>query len=172
PRQANTTCDLNSVDQPENTMQAPDEGLSLVLIALGRGTQNYTCANETAAPAAIGALAQLFNGSCAVANNELGSIAEDAAAIGMHFFVDNTTPDFDIIGLGNTELKRVETAAAPAATDVPWLRLEAQEAGTTSPVKEIYRLNTQGGVAPSSCTGQTAGGVVTVDYEAQYWVYA
>lgn len=172
-RQNNETCNLKAVQQPANTLTPPVAHLDLVLIALGRGTQNYTCANATATPTAIGAVASLFNASCAVANNAaLGSIAEDAAAIGAHFFVDNTTPEFDIIGLGDTQAKKVESMPAPQATNVPWLRLEAQQQGTTSPVKEIYRLNTQGGVAPATCDLQTPGSTITVDYEAQYWVYA
>lgn len=169
---SNDTCDLSGLQQPTNTMTAPGSDLSLVLIALGKGTQNYTCANATAAPAAIGAVANLFNASCAVASGSLGSIQEDAASIGTHFFVDNTTPDFDIIGLGNTQAKKAESMAAPQATDVPWLRLEAQQATSASPVRQIYRLNTLGGVAPSSCQDQDLTKTVTVEYQAQYWIYA
>jgi hypothetical protein len=177
PRQDNSsngteTCDLTTVQQPTSTLQAPGADLALVLIAVGKGTQNYTCSNATAAPAAIGAVANLFNESCAIASGTLGSIEEDAAAIGAHFFVDTTTPDFDIIGLGNTQAKKVESVPAPQATNVPWLRLEAQQQGTTSAVREIYRLNTVGGVAPANCQGQAAGSTVTVEYQAQYWIYA
>ncbi|KAF2659368.1 hypothetical protein K491DRAFT_562960, partial [Lophiostoma macrostomum CBS 122681] len=70
--------------------------------------------------------------------------------------------------------KKVENATAPTGpNDVPWLRLEAVAgAGTTSAVKQIYRLNTQGGVAPATCAGQAAGSVLTVSYSAQYWIYA
>lgn len=171
-RQDNGTCDLSTLPQPANTMTPPTPDLTLALIALGRGTQNYTCPNATAVPAAIGAVATLFNASCAVATNTLGSITEDAKSIGAHFFVDNTTPDFDIIGLGNTQAKKVESMAAPEATNVPWLKLQAQAGASTGPVRQIYRLNTVGGVAPTNCEGVAAGGTVTVDYEAQYWVYA
>ncbi|KAF1942016.1 hypothetical protein EJ02DRAFT_186794 [Clathrospora elynae] len=171
------TCDLGNVQQPASVL-APPTGLQLVLVALGKGTQNYTCADPTAAPAAIGALAQLYNASCALAGNpsasttSLGSI-DESASIGEHFFVDNTTPDFDIFGLGNTQLKKVQDASAPKPdSDVKWLRLQAQAQGTTGGVKMIYRLNTVGGVAPATCAGQAAGDVITVDYEAQYWVYA
>ncbi|KAJ4368981.1 hypothetical protein N0V83_006063 [Neocucurbitaria cava] len=151
----------------------------LVLVALGTGTQNYTCSTDlTAAPAAIGALAQLFNASCALSSDptastqSLGSI-EESASIGAHFFLDSTTPDFDITGLGNTEAKKAEEIVSPQGSEnVKWLRLTAQATGTTSSVKEIYRLNTVGGVAPANCAGRTAGEVVTVDYQAQYWVYA
>ena len=170
------TCDLTNLPQPANTLTPPGADVQLVLIALGQGTQNYSCASETATPTAIGAVAQLFNASCAVAGNEdlesLGEVAEDAAAIGAHFFVDNTTPEFDVVGLGNTRVKKVESMAAPQATNVPWLKLDAQAEGSNSAVKNIYRLETVGGVAPKDCTGRQPGEVVTVEYEAQYWIYA
>ncbi|OCK79652.1 hypothetical protein K432DRAFT_382889 [Lepidopterella palustris CBS 459.81] len=169
-------CGLANVTQPANTLPTPSAGLNLVLIAQGTGTQNYTCANNsaTALPVAIGAVATLVNASCAVATGNLGSINEDSQAVGMHFFVDSTTPDFNIIGLGNTELKKLAAVAAPAeadgSVDVPWLKLVAQAAGTTSLVKEVYRLVTKGGTAPVSCAGQAA--VVQVKYQAEYWFYA
>lgn len=173
------TCDLSAVAQPANTLTPPASSERLILIALGTGTQNYTCSTDlTAAPAAIGAVAQLFNASCALSSDptastqSLGSI-EESPSIGAHFFVDTTTPDFDIVGLGNTEAKKAEEIVSPQGSEnVKWLRLTAQTAGTTSSVKEIYRLNTVGGVAPANCAGRTAGEVVTVDYQAQYWVYA
>lgn len=172
------SCDLSNVAQPASGLTPPTADMQLILVALGQGTQNYSCASATATPAAIGAVAQLFNASCALSSNPtantaaLGSI-EETAAIGAHFFVDNTTPDFDIFGLGNTQAKKVQEVVAPQpATDVKWLRLEAQAQGTTSSVKQIYRLNTAGGVAPATCEGKVAGDTITVDYEAQYWVYA
>lgn len=171
-RQGNDTCGLAAVQQPASTLTPPGDHNQLVLIALGKGTQNYTCSNATAAPSSIGAMANLFNASCAVAQQaSLGSVAEDANAIGQHFFFDNTTPEFDIIGLGDTQLKKVESASAPnAATDVAWLKLDAKNTNTA--VRSIYRLNTKGGVAPTTCAGQAPGSLVQVDYEAQYWVYA
>jgi hypothetical protein len=174
------TCDLSIVAQPASTLLAPSADMQLVMVALGEGTQNYTCgANLTAPPTAIGAVAQLFDASCAVANDPtvetvaLGSIEEDPKSIGAHFFVDNTTPDFDIVGLGNTQAKKVQDCDAPEPTaDVKWLRLEAKADGSTSSVKQIYRLNTVGGLAPKTCEGMSEGQVVTVGYQAQYWIYA
>jgi hypothetical protein len=170
-------CDLSGVQQPASALPPPTADMSLVLVALGQGTQNYTCSNATATPAAIGAVAQLFNASCEISSNptagtaSLGSV-EESASIGTHFFLDTTTPDFDIPGLGNTVAKKVDDTPAPDATkDVKWLRLQAQSS-SNSGVKMIYRLNTVGGMAPASCDGMTPGQVVTVDYEAQYWVYA
>lgn len=45
------------------------EGLVLKHVAIGRGTQNYTCdlSNSTAIPTAVGAVATLFNASCIAA---------------------------------------------------------------------------------------------------------
>ncbi|KAF1962743.1 hypothetical protein CC80DRAFT_565272 [Byssothecium circinans] len=170
-----SACKLAGTPQPANTLTPPASDLTLVLIALGKGTQNYSCADSSATtiPASNGAVAQLFNASCEVASNEpdFGTITESGAAIGAHFFFDMSTPEFDIIGLGETQTKKIDVdSTTPAATDVPWLRLEAQTSGTTSAVKQIYRLNTKGGVAPKTCEGQAA--VVTVEYTAQYWMYA
>jgi hypothetical protein len=154
-------------------MTPPSADLSLVLIALGRGTQNYTCATPTSKPTAIGAVADLFNASCSVAGGSLGQIEDDTTSIGSHFFFDNTTPEFDVVGLGNTLTKKTENMTAPdPQNDVPWLLLEALEQGSTSTVRKIYRLNTVGGLAPQTCEGVAEGETVTVEYEAQYWIYA
>lgn len=144
-------------------LPAPDTANTLVLIAQGVGTQNYTCANDTATPSSIGAVATLSDISCSSAG----------PVVGRHFFADLTTPEFDVARLGNTQLSKTAAIAAPANTDgdVPWLLLTAKAgAGTTSNVKQIYRLLTEGGSAPASCAGQPS--VVTVDYKAQYWFYA
>ncbi|KAK1913401.1 hypothetical protein P3342_005337 [Pyrenophora teres f. teres] len=183
PRQEDSagTCDLSKLEQPVSALQQPTPDMKLVLVAIGHGTQNYTCATATAVPAAIGAVAQLFNTTCNTSSNTkreatdaLGSIRESAsesAAIGAHFFLDSKTPDFDIKGLGNTETAKLQDTPAPnPAKDVKWLRLGAK-AGSTSAVKAIYRLNTQGGLAPATCEGKTPGEVLAIKYTAQYWFY-
>ncbi|KAJ4381256.1 hypothetical protein N0V86_003605 [Didymella sp. IMI 355093] len=178
-RQNSTTnetasCDLSNVSQPANALTPPSADLRLILIARGEGTQNYTCVTPASAPSAIGAVAELYNASCAITNpTEAQNNIVQAAAIGNHFFADLTTPDFNIPGLGNTRSKKVEEVPAPnPSADVKWLRLQAQTEGSTSQVKFIYRLNTAGGLAPSNCEGRAAGEVVTVQYQAQYWIYA
>ncbi|CAA9959952.1 DUF3455 multi-domain protein [Pyrenophora teres f. maculata] len=181
PKSAAGTCDLSKLEQPVSALQQPTPDMKLVLVAIGHGTQNYTCATATAVPAAIGAVAQLFNTTCNTSSNTkreatdaLGSIRESAsesAAIGAHFFLDSKTPDFDIKGLGNTEAAKLQDTPAPnPAKDVKWLRLGAK-AGSTSAVKAIYRLNTQGGLAPATCEGKTPGEVLAIKYTAQYWFY-
>jgi len=37
-----SSCDLSGLSQPAHTLSAPAAGLDLVMIALGKGTQNYT----------------------------------------------------------------------------------------------------------------------------------
>ncbi|KAI0396150.1 hypothetical protein F5Y17DRAFT_138031 [Xylariaceae sp. FL0594] len=50
----------------QSPLPLPAAGLVLKHVAVGRGTQNYTCdlSNSTAVPAAAGAVAALFNASC------------------------------------------------------------------------------------------------------------
>jgi uncharacterized protein DUF3455 len=60
-------CPLNNVSTPVNNssvkLDGSSPGLSLKHVALGRGTQNYTCSNtnSTAVPTAIGEVATLFD---------------------------------------------------------------------------------------------------------------
>ncbi|KAG8158940.1 hypothetical protein KVR01_011383 [Diaporthe batatas] len=62
------TCDMSAAKLPLAPQALPDvtSGLILKHVAVGRGTQNYTCdtTNATAAPTAAGAVATLFNASC------------------------------------------------------------------------------------------------------------
>ena len=144
------------------------------MVALGVGTQNYECANTTGTPSSVGANAQLFNVTCALVSNPSSSTSTLSTSnpVGKHFFVDSTTPEFDVNSLGNTVLKKAQETDAPnPASDVKWLRLVAQASGTTSQVKTIYRVETVGGKAPATCAGQTPGKVFTVDYKAQYWFF-
>ncbi|KAH8700784.1 malate dehydrogenase [Talaromyces proteolyticus] len=65
-----TSCSLNNVSPPLNkttiALSAPETNGTLQYVALGRGTQNYSCAGATT-PSAIGATATLFDVSCAAA---------------------------------------------------------------------------------------------------------
>ncbi|KAL9944561.1 hypothetical protein D7B24_006941 [Verticillium nonalfalfae] len=120
------SCDLSQARMPIAPEPLPpvSEGLTLKHVAVGRGTQNYTCdvGNATAVPQAAGAVASLFNVSCiAVAypdllalipkvsmqfnlstepllpganNHRLGP--SNAVFAGDHFFYDAKTPYFHI----------------------------------------------------------------------------
>lgn len=98
-------------------LPSPGAGLVLKHVAIGRGTQNYTCGtNATAAPVAAGALATLYNATCIAATypDLLASLPNVAlqfklpeqnrplpppsnlAISGHHYFTNATTPLFDL----------------------------------------------------------------------------
>lgn len=114
-------------------------GLSLKHVAVGRGTQNYTCdtTNSTAAPVQIGAKATLFNASCVIATypdlaNMLTNMAlefsltddevklgpTNLAISGNHFFTDVTTPFFNMdrpnLEIGEAACTKLNATAAPS----------------------------------------------------------
>lgn len=92
--------------------------LTLFQVALGRGTQNYTCdlANATATPVPIGAVATLFNFSCVAAQqpallkklphiainqpvptaNNTDPTVVNALESGHHYFIDGSIPFFNL----------------------------------------------------------------------------
>lgn len=117
-------------------------------IAIGRGTQNYTCANETAAPSGAGAVAVLYNASCLVASfPDLGNSLTKAALqfnltnsdihqaqlsqtlapsnlliSGIHFFPKGDTPYFNmnLEPLAHVgEIPAAKEAGLPAPADAP-----------------------------------------------------
>lgn len=141
-------CDLSQAVLPQVTPSLPPPGEGLVLrhVAIGRGTQNYTCANSTAKPQAAGAVAVLFNASCLVATHPELAHALGKAALafnltegelstvkqtltpsnliisGIHYFLDGKTPFFDLDvepleHLG--EIPSGKDAGVPAPADAP-----------------------------------------------------
>ncbi|KAI2609285.1 hypothetical protein GGR54DRAFT_651853 [Hypoxylon sp. NC1633] len=113
-------CDLSKAQMAAapTPLAAPSAGLTLKHVAIGRGTQNYTCdtTNATAVPTAVGAVATLFNASCIASTypdllHLLPSLAlnfdltaqegsrmgpTNLAISGHHFFTNTTTPFFDL----------------------------------------------------------------------------
>lgn len=100
---------------------------------------------------------------------------------GHHEFTDKGVPLFNLVtpnsNYGYVQAKPApeggKTPAPAAATkgtnglgSVPWLKLLATEGD----YKEVYRIHTAGGVAPSTCEG--VNGEFMVEYSAQYWFYA
>ncbi|PGH18925.1 hypothetical protein AJ80_04252 [Polytolypa hystricis UAMH7299] len=147
-------------------------GLKVKHIALGRGTQNYTCTDDqaTTAPVAVGALATLYDNSCW--NRAFGR----EQTIGSHYFV-GSSPFFDFRMEGGEDFATVKGVAKVSAPDgartnsqgagaVDWLRLDATSG---SGIKAIYRVDTAGGKPPQTCEGMAPN--FEVDYTAQYWAY-
>jgi hypothetical protein len=121
----------------------PTAGLTLAHVAIGRGSQNYTCdlTNSTAAPVAAGAVATLFNVSCLAADmpDLLAKICPIALDLplptsgapysysnsspfyqgmsGHHYFTDAKTPYFDLDtsahAYGNGAFKKGDSTPAP-----------------------------------------------------------
>lgn len=181
-------------------LPAVGAGLKLAHVAIGRGTQNYTCAtaSPTEAPVQIGALASLFNATCSIvrAPNVLAGVTNIAlnyavptAEIAQHLlsghheftkasetkasvprFELNTNPHkYGYIEAKKNGSSNAPTNASPGTNglgSVTWLKLIAIEGN----FKEVYRINTAGGVAPKTCEGIT--GDFTVPYAAEYWFYA
>jgi hypothetical protein len=170
-------------------LQPPSAGYILKHVAIGRGTQNYTCdtTNATAIPVANGAVATLFNASCIAATypdllNMLPKVAlafdlpdgesprigpSNMVISGHHFFTNSTTPFFDLGGVGQAPCAKHSAVPAPADAPrgrngeaaVPWLKLVTR-AGATGQLQEVYRLDTAGGSAPATCVGMPAAFVV------------
>ncbi|CAJ2508101.1 Uu.00g092870.m01.CDS01 [Anthostomella pinea] len=139
-------CDMSKAVMPvaPKPLATPTAGLTLKHVAIGRGTQNYTCdlSNATAVPAQLGAVATLFNASCVAAtypdllhllpklalqfNLTQSEVAEaermgptNLIISGRHFFTNTTTPFFDLdvsaqYQLGAAPCSKDATADAPA----------------------------------------------------------
>ncbi|KAK0626473.1 hypothetical protein B0T14DRAFT_492789 [Immersiella caudata] len=140
-------CDLSKAVMPEAPVPLPpvSAGLTLKHVAIGRGTQNYTCdlKNATAIPVANGAVATLFNASCIAATypdlaKMLGrvslqfSLTQSEASkklapsnliiSGKHYFTNATTPFFDLDSSPEQQLGGVpcaKDAGTPAPADAP-----------------------------------------------------
>lgn len=117
-------------------------------VAIGHGTQNYTCpspSNATAVPIAIGAIATVYNASCIAARypsllSLLPSLVKDLPlstsdtkplsqqdqlyVSGHHYFLDSTLPTFDLRslaygdGLGVVSAVKNASVAAPASAEL------------------------------------------------------
>jgi hypothetical protein len=122
-------------------LPTPSEGLILKHVAIGRGTQNYTCGSDSsAAPVAIGALATLYNATCVAATYpdvlamlpgvalQFNLTGTDQASLspsnllvsGHHFFLNLTTPFFNLDtsteDLGTAPSMKNNSVAAPAGS--------------------------------------------------------
>jgi len=125
-----TLTNVLSTDLP-----APAAGLALHHVAIGRGTQNYTCSsNATAPPTAVGAVATLYNASCIASTYPdllltlpnlalqfptpappLALAASNLMVSGHHYFSNGTTPVFDL----NTAAGKLGSVACAKNSSTP-----------------------------------------------------
>ncbi|KAI0407478.1 hypothetical protein F4802DRAFT_23939 [Xylaria palmicola] len=144
-------CDVSKAKMPTLSVEplpSPAAGLVVKHVAIGRGTQNYTCdaTNATAAPTLAGAVATLFDASCVASTYpdllhmlaplalqfdlpySNGAAAADAKmgptnllVSGHHYFTNATTPFFDL-DAGRRRIGEApcsKLASAAAPADAP-----------------------------------------------------
>lgn len=146
------SCDLSKVNitaylatiPGAPSVAAPDSKSKLLQVTIGRGVQNYTCADSTSSstPKAIGAVANLYNASCIAANypdvltllppfalqyntsldNNGKIMFTEVDRCGHHYFNAASAPTFDLndnnngLGVLVADGKNPETkVAAPAS---------------------------------------------------------
>ncbi|KAJ0341379.1 hypothetical protein COL922a_002346 [Colletotrichum nupharicola] len=118
---AEPVCDLTKAKMisPAEDLPPPSAGLTLKHVAIGRGTQNYTCntSNATAVPVATGAKATLFNASCVAAMYP--DLLEKLPSVSMQF---NLTDSDDQQRLGPSSLAISGHHIFPT-TGVPFFQL-------------------------------------------------
>ncbi|AEO63256.1 uncharacterized protein THITE_2108246 [Thermothielavioides terrestris NRRL 8126] len=194
-------CDLSQAVLPSSSLPPPSPGVRLKHIAIGRGTQNYTCStgNPSDAPKAIGALATLFNASClATTDLDLASalaraalrfdltqsqtaqklVPSDLAVSGRHFFLGDGTPFFDLDvsptwQLG--ELPCAKNGSAPAPADAP----KGLNGEPAVPWLKLTAKQGATGGLQEVYRVKTVGGSapatcegMAASFEVQYWFYA
>ncbi|KAI9808137.1 MAG: hypothetical protein M1825_004594 [Sarcosagium campestre] len=179
----------------------PSAGLKVAHVAIGRGTQNYTCADslETTIPVATGAVATLYNGTCRAANYpeilavtpgvELQFKPTDGESIsparlelsGHHYFTAAGVPAFDL----NTPkpyglLFGSKNASTPAPADA--LKGKGNQGfGAVPWLKLTHKEGSVGfqevyrvntaGGNPPPNCKGVKPGAFEVDYAAEYWLY-
>jgi hypothetical protein len=166
---------------PASWMQVPGvpaaialpDGGTLILHALGSGTQNYACrmvvvdggSGEAGAPGVwtlTGPSADLLDCNSQVIGHHFASEAGASA------------PEWQTLD-GTYVIGHRLAGATPegGAGSVPWLLLQATShggTGTLSTTAYIQRLDTDGGVAPSGCD-PTEAGALSVPYSADYYFF-
>ncbi|KAJ5162674.1 Protein of unknown function DUF3455 [Penicillium coprophilum] len=179
-----STCDVSKIAMPSyaSGLTSPS-GLKPRYVALGRGTQNYTCADSTSksAPAAVGAVARLYNATCIAANypdllaklpnlayrtalptNEYASFPPaNIELMGHHFFFDATTPEFNLNITPQKQDGIVMTKKAGA--------IDAPSDATVGNYKSVYRVNTAAGSPPKTCKGMPP--TFEIQYAANYYFF-
>jgi len=149
-------------------------GATLKFRAHGRGNQVYTCTGTTTAvdAGADAGDAGTTTTYAWVAVPDAKLYDQNNAQIGTHFAGPtwmSTADESDAVGVKDTQ------SAGATANDIPWLRLKVVShmgSGVFTDVTWVQRLNTSGGVAPSTaCTSANLGTVTPVAYTADYYFY-
>ncbi|KAK3066508.1 hypothetical protein LTR53_017114, partial [Teratosphaeriaceae sp. CCFEE 6253] len=109
------------------------------------------------------------DGSCEARANK--KFSHPLKALGVHYFTSAGTPTFDLSQApGHPFLYAAKKAdvPAPSADDIDWLFLASNGSASNRIITSVYRIETAGGLAPTTCSGT---GSITVPYAAEYWYY-
>jgi hypothetical protein len=147
-----------AVAVPDQLKPQPNESLAMIVAA--KGVQIYECRAKADRSgeygwAFVAPEADLFNGK--------------GQKIGTHY----AGPYWEATD-GSKVVGRVkDSAAAPRADAIPWLLLTTKSVasrGSFSDTTSIQRVNTAGGLAPTSgCSQQSVGTMARVPYIADYY---
>jgi len=205
---AATDCKPTSVTKPTGpaptlpltggATELPSTNLTLRVVAIGRGIQNYTCSAVGAVPVQLGAIATLYDATSLAFSNlallhtippivvtkplDPGYMAQAGQhfnVIGNHYFDSASTPTFNLslatpqrTGFMAKTLgvnAPVGASKGPQGTGaVAWLDLNMKPGYVQKNVEQVYRVETAGGMNFATCT---TAGVMTVQYAAEYWFY-
>ncbi|HEU4787463.1 MAG TPA: DUF3455 domain-containing protein, partial [Gemmatimonadaceae bacterium] len=94
--------------------------------------------------------------------------AQGSAVVGSHY----VGPTWESVS-GSTVVGAVAKRCTPNSNAIPWLLLDATSSagpGVFDGVTQIQRVNTVGGIAPSTA-GSIVGEIVEVPYTAEYFFY-
>ncbi|KAE8357773.1 hypothetical protein BDV27DRAFT_164204 [Aspergillus caelatus] len=184
---------------PHRSLPGPSPDLHLKYVTVGRGTQNYTCQEDsnTTASQAAGAVATLLDVSCLAAFNPallhnftpvvravnsetlpflalLGSQLSSSATkfiLGKHEFNAAGQPVFDLQLAGGSDWMATKKNASSGAPDDNTANVPWLKLTSVNGtgITEVYRLHTVGGQPPTNC--QNRKGTFQVEYAAEYWFY-
>jgi hypothetical protein len=178
--------------------ELPSTNVTLQIVAIGRGIQNYTCSAVGAVPVQLGAVATLYDATALawtdlallhtippiIVNKPLppGYLAQSGQhfdVIGHHFFDSAGTPTFILSEATPPRagfMAKTASVSAPAGASkgpagtgaVAWLDLTNKPGYVQKNVTQVYRVETAGGNSYPNCTSI---GVQSVQYAAEYWFY-
>jgi Protein of unknown function (DUF3455) len=95
----------------------------------------------------------------------LATLIDNGKTVGRHF----AGPGWELIDGSQVTGKVIAQASGKTTKDIPWLRLEVVAhggQGAMSPVTDVQRLNTQGGIFAGACS--QAGDIHLEPYSADY----
>lgn len=176
-------------------LPAPNAGLTLQYVAIGRGVQNYTCSAVGAVPVQQGAKATLFDATTLAKTNEnllhtipaivvYWPLPSDSTAqlynlpvLGHHYFDSASTPTFDLTAVNKIGfMQKTVGVAAPAGANVgpdktsavSWLDLNNKPGYVSKSITQVYRVETAGGNPYATCNSTD---LMEIEYAAEYWFY-